>query len=283
MERTLVDVGGLSMCVMQCGQGRPVLMLHGNPTWGFLYRKVAAELRDEPLRLIMPDLIGLGFSDKPTDPTQHQLDRHATWLGRLIEELDLKDLVFVGQDWGGPIGLRALADQPDRVHGLVVLNTVIGPPKPNFKPTTFHRLSQTPVLSDLLFRGAQFPQTVLGLAQGRRKSISGAVARAYRYPLRKYKDRWAPLALARMVPDSLEHPTIEPLRRCQAFIDDFHGPAAIVWGDKDPILGRVRSHVERSLPDAEITRTNGGHFIQEEAAPEIAQAIVRVAGRSGRR
>jgi cis-3-alkyl-4-acyloxetan-2-one decarboxylase len=104
-ERSVVDLGEHRVHVMQAGSGRPVLMLHGNPTWGFLWRKVAAELRGEPLRLVMPDLVGLGFSDKPRDLAAHTLENHGRWMAALVERLDLRDLVFVGQDWGGPIGL----------------------------------------------------------------------------------------------------------------------------------------------------------------------------------
>src|SRR5678815_1418226 len=98
-ERYRVDVGGFAMHVMETGKGLPVLMLHGNPTWGYLYRKVAASLAGDAVRLVIPDLIGLGLSDKPRDPAMHTLENHAKWLGALIERLDLDRLVFVGQDW----------------------------------------------------------------------------------------------------------------------------------------------------------------------------------------
>lgn len=280
-ERYAVRVGPYRMHVMESGHGRPVLLLHGNPTWGFLYRKVAAQLEGEPLRLIMPDLIGLGLSDKPRRAREHVLERHAGWVGALIDALDLRELVFVGQDWGGPIGLRALADRRERLAGLVLLNTVIGPPRPGFRPTAFHRFARLPIVSDLAFRVAGFPQIALHLAQGDRHSIRGEVARAYRYPLRHVRDRVAPLALARMVPDSQHHPSIAGLRVCQELVERFDGPAAIVWGDRDPVLGRVRRHVERSLPNARVTVTAAGHFLQEEVPTAIAAAIRHVATRRG--
>ena len=183
VRRCLVEAGGYRMHVMEWGAGRPVLLLHGNPTWGFLYRKVVAALGGEPLRLVVPDLVGLGFSDKPTRASEHQLESHARWLGALIDDLGLQDLVFVGQDWGGPIGLRALADRPGLAKGLVVLNTGVGPPRPGFRPTLFHRLARVPLLSDVLFRALAFPQRILHRVQGDPASISGDVARAYRFPL----------------------------------------------------------------------------------------------------
>ena len=283
VERYRIDVGGVDMAVMEVGEGRPVLMVHGNPTWGFLYRKVIEHLAGEPLRLIAPDLIGLGLSDKPRDPEVHQLSQHGRWLGALIDALDLSDVMLVGQDWGGPIGLLPFAERKQRLGGLVILNTVAGPPRPNFKPTLFHRFAMAPVISDLAFKWAGLPQGALWLAQGDRRSLRGGdVARAYRWPLRNRADRVAPLALARMVPDSFEHPSIPALVECQTVIEQFDGPAAIVWGDRDPVLGRVKNHMARLLPQAEVTSTHAGHFLQEQVPAEIAEAIRSIAGLNSR-
>ena len=280
VRRRLVEVGGYRMHVMEWGAGRPVLMLHGNPTWGFLYRKVVAALRGEPLRLVVPDLVGLGFSDKPRQASEHRLESHARWLGALLDDLALEGLVFVGQDWGGPIGLRALAERPGLAKGLVVLNTGVGPPRPGFRPTLFHRLARVPLVSDVLFRALAFPQRILHRVQGDPASISGDVARAYRFPLAGLGNNLAPLALSRMAPNTLTHPSIEPLRRCQAFVEGFTGPSAIVWGDRDPILGRVRGRVQKLMPNARVTATAAGHFLQEEVPREIADAVRFVAGRA---
>ncbi|MEW5849944.1 MAG: alpha/beta fold hydrolase [Myxococcota bacterium] len=205
-ERYVVDVGEQRMHVMECGQGQPVLMLHGNPTWGFLWRKVATALMGAPVRCIMPDLVGLGLSSKPRSLTAHTLEAHAGWLGELVDALQLDDVVFVGQDWGGPIGLRALAERKERVHGLVLLNTVVSPPREGFRASFFHRFAQMPVVSDVVFRGLAFPQCVLASVQGERASIRGRVADAYRWPLRGWENNAAPLALARMVPDGPKPP-----------------------------------------------------------------------------
>ncbi len=279
-DRYSLEVNGCRIHVMETGRGRPVLMLHGNPTWGFLYRKVAAALTNEPLRLIMPDLVGLGFSDKPRDPAFHRLETHAGLIGGLADALELDRFIFVGQDWGGPIGCCALAERSRQVAGLVILNTVLGPPKPGFRQTTFHRFSRVPLVSEIVFRLLGFPQNSMAFAQGDRRSIRGEVARAYRYPLRRIRNNAAPLALARMVPNSLQHESVEPLKRCQAFVEQFTGPAAIVWGDRDPVLGRLRTRIEKLLPRAAVTRTSAGHFLQEEVPEEIAAAIRDVAKRA---
>ena len=278
------DLDGIGMHVMELGEGPPVLMLHGNPTWSFLYRRVAAVLADRGLRLVIPDMVGLGYSDRPRDPSMHTLENHGRWLGALLDRLALRELVFVGQDWGGPIGLHALAARPGLLQGLVLLNTVTGPPRPGFRPTVFHRFARLPLVSDAAFRLLGFPQRMLHLAQGDRASIRGDVRRAYLAPLRGLGRNAAPLHLARMVPDRPGHPSIAPLERCHAFVLDSARdglPVELVWGMRDPVLGRVVNHLERQLPDARVTRTEAGHFLQEEVPEVIAEAIGRVAGSVG--
>ena len=278
-DRYVVRIGQIDLHVVEAGdpRGKPVLLLHGNPTWSFLWRKVAASLHGAPLRLVMPDLPGLGLSTK-VPSRWHSLDAHIDTMRGLLDALGLDRVVFAGQDWGGPIGLGALARDPGRASGLVLANTVAGPPRPGFRPTAFHRFARLPVVSELVFRGLGFPQIGLGIVQGDRRSISGDVARAYRWPLRGLGRNGAPLALARLVPDSPAHPSIAALERCHAFVQAFSGPVALVWGTRDPILGSVVSPLERLLPKATVTRTQAGHFLQEEVPDELASAIRRVAG-----
>ena len=263
--------------------GRAVVLVHGNPTWSFLWRKVVAAIRARPggdrLRLIAPDLVGLGLSSKP-GPAVHSLANHGAWLGAVIDKLAPGPLVLVGQDWGGPIGLRAMAERRARLRGLVLGNTAVGPPAKTFKPTLFHRLAQTPIVSDLLFKQLGFPLGVLHMSQGDRSSIRGQVARAYRWPLRHRRDRDAPLALARMVPDSQHHRSVPELAICEDLYRTAQVPTALVWGTKDPILGRVINHAARLRPDASVTRTRAGHFLQEEVPDPLADAVLDVVGRA---
>ena len=143
-ERSMHVVGGHAMHVMQQVAGFPIVMLHGNPSWGFLWRKVAALLADAPLRLVMPDLPGLGLSEKPRDPRFHTLENHARIMGALLDALAPGRLVLAVHDWGGPIGLAALAERPGRLAGLVVTNTGVGPPREGARPTAFHRFANLP-------------------------------------------------------------------------------------------------------------------------------------------
>src|SRR3954470_1760980 len=143
----MISTAGERMHVLEWGpvDGPPILLVHGNPTWGFLWRKVVASVRakrgGDQLRLIVPDLIGLGLSSKPEIPA-HTLAHHADWLGHTIDQLIPGPLVLVAQDWGGPIGLLAMAARKARLRGIVLGNTAVSPPAPGFKRTMFHRLSQ---------------------------------------------------------------------------------------------------------------------------------------------
>lgn len=267
---------------MESGVGPAVVLLHGNPTWGFTWRKVAKGLAGARLRVVMPDLAGLGLSEKPRDPGFHTLANHARIVGALLDAIAPAPLVLVLHDWGGPIGLVALADRPGRLAGLVVTNTRVGPPRPGSKGSRFHRFANLPLVSDVAFRLLGFPQNVLHTTQGDPASIRGDVARAYRWPLRRISDRTAPLALARMVPyGGRDHPSLAGLRRSLEVAASFRGPSAIVWGERDPILARSLRSVEEALPGAAVTRVPAGHFLQEEAPVEIAAAIRDVAGRAG--
>ncbi|MCX5743134.1 MAG: alpha/beta fold hydrolase [Proteobacteria bacterium] len=262
---------------------RTIVLVHGNPTWGFLWRKVVGMLqtRDPSLRLVVPDLIGLGRSSKPTALPAHTIEHHAAWLGGLLDALVPGPFVVVAQDWGGPIGLCAASPRRARLRGIVLGNTAVSPPAATFKPTLFHRLAQLPIASDVLFRRLGFPLGLLHLSQGDRASIRGPIARAYRWPLRAYADRAAPLALARMVPNSQTHPSIPGLRASHDVFATPQVPIARVWGGmRDPILGRVINHLERVRPDATVTRTQAGHFLQEEVPDALADAIVDVVGRA---
>jgi haloalkane dehalogenase len=264
------------------GEGAPVLLLHGNPTWSFLWRKVIRILVPENVRIIAPDLVGLGLSSKPRDPRIHTLDFHANRISALVEALDLHDITIAGQDWGGPIIAVMAARNRQRIRGAVFSNTAIRVPNRPPRRTAFHRFSHTPLLSDLVFRVFNFPIPTLHLAQGDRKSIGRYERRAYRWPLRAFHDRTAPLALAKLVPQSLDSQTFKTLQEADDWARSFSGPVRLVWGMRDPILGRALKGTKELFSDANVVETEAGHFLQEEVPAELAAAIVDVASSESR-
>jgi len=275
-KRRMLSVNGQKMHFVDEGTGPVVLMMHGNPTWSFLWRKVIALLLPDGFRVVAPDMIGLGLSDKPRDLKYHSLDTHAENLLTLVETLDLKDITIVGQDWGGPIISCMAARTPERIRAAVWGNTSVLMPSKRITATAFHRFSNQPVLSDLAFRVLNFPIPIMHKVQGDPASIGKFEKRAYAYPLRRIQDRVAPLALARMVPTAWEHPTVKMLERSDTWAREFKGPVQMVWGLRDPILGRSLKRMQEAFPHAVVTETHAGHFLQEEVPEELAKAIREV-------
>jgi haloalkane dehalogenase len=274
--RRVVQLDEYKVHFVDEGAGIPVLMVHGNPTWSFLWRKVIARLVPG-FRCIAPDLVGLGLSDHPRSVKAHSFAMHAEVLRQFVDALQLEQFIIVGQDWGGPIAATAGVHFPERVVGAVFGNTTILPPHQRLRATWFHRFSHFPVVSTLAFRGFNFPVPILHKVQGDPRSIGKLEQRAYRYPLRHWRDRAAPLALARMVPNGFDHPTVALLKQCEAWAQDFEGPAALVWGLRDPILGRSLKRMKQAFPQARVTETQAGHFLQEEVPDEFAAAVRYVA------
>jgi len=278
----LGDEPNLGLHLHFIDHGKPdapaVVMLHGNPTWSFLWRKVIAAL--PRYRCVAPDLLGLGLSSILPQITDHSIERHADAIVELLDALKLPRYVLVGQDWGGGLLPSIGARRPEQVAGIVLANTsVLVSALP--RGTAFHRFANLPFVSDLVFRGLGMPQSMLFVAQGDRRSLlGGSAARAYRWPLRRYRDRIAPLALARMVPNGPDHPSVAPLRHGQAWIERFEGPMALVWGTRDPILGRALRRHERAFPQAPVTLTRAGHFLQEQVPGALAAAIEDVVQRA---
>ncbi|MDH3588090.1 MAG: alpha/beta fold hydrolase [Gammaproteobacteria bacterium] len=258
------------------GSGPVVLLQHGNPTWCYLWRRVIARLIPGGVRIIAPDLIGLGLSSKPRDPAVHTLEFHANQISALIGALQLESVTIVGQDWGGPIVGLAAARHPQWIHGAVFANTTLVQPTKQPRVTPFHRFANMPFFSDLAFKQFLYPMPVLHKVQGDPESIGRKEKRAYRFPLRNRADRVAPLALARMVPLNLEHPTVTSLGDADAWARQFRGPVRLVWGMKDPILGRSLKKMKELFPAAPVTETDAGHFLQEEVPMVLAEAILKV-------
>lgn len=266
---------GIKVHVLEVGSGVPVFLQHGNPTSGFLYRKVAAELPTDRLRLIMPTLVGLGFSSK-IPASRHTLENHMHWINSVLEQLKLKELVYVGQDWGGPIGMGALTLSPNLLKGAVLLNTGIKAPTEKINVSRAHAIVKTPIVGELMLEVFTSIFEQLHRIQGDSGSIPADVAELYGRPVLESGNAKAPLAMMRMVPDGPDHPSTAALRAIEQYVQGLDIPAEIVWGMNDPILGHLLPTMKLNFPKAPVTETKGGHFLQEEMPDEIAAAVLRV-------
>lgn len=266
---------GIKIHVLEVGTGFPVYMQHGNPTSGFLYRKVADALPTDRVRAIMPTMVGLGFSSK-VPASAHTLDNHIRWMHAALKQLQLDELVYVGQDWGGPVGMGALSRSPELLRGVVAMNTGFAAPTEARDLSSAHARVKTPVLGELILEVFVPIFDQLHAVQGDPDSIPSAVSNLYGQPIYDSGNAKAPLALMRMVPDSPEHPSATQMRAIEAYVQTLDVPAEIVWGMSDPILGEGLAVMQAQFPNAPALKTNAGHFLQEEVPEEIAAAVMRL-------
>lgn len=203
---------GIKVHVLEVGTGFPVFMQHGNPTSGFLYRKIAKELPKDRLRLIMPTMVGLGFSSK-VPASQHTVDNHMRWINGVLTQLKLTELVYSGQDWGGPVGMGALALSPDLIKGAVLLNTGFGAPTRDINLSIPHAVVKNPLLGELLLEGLFPIFDGMHRLQGDPDQFPADVADLYGRPVVESGNKKAPLAMMRMVPDGPNHPTTQALQQ----------------------------------------------------------------------
>lgn len=272
----LVDVApGTKIHVLEVGTGYPVYMQHGMPTSGFLYRKIAEELPRDQYRIIMPTLVGLGFSSK-VPASQHSIENHTTWMNTLLTKLDLTELIFVGHDWGGPLGAGALEKSPDMLRGMVVLNTVLDAPKEPRPVPAILKVVRTPVLGELALERFASVFDQLPDYQNDPASLPPEVLGLYGKPVFDSGNVKAPLAMARMAVFDPDQPGASQLQSIEDYLRSADIPVEIVWGMKDPRLGNRLKDMQKVFPKAAVVETSGGHFVQEENPKEIAEAVERI-------
>jgi haloalkane dehalogenase len=250
------------------GGGDPVLCLHGEPTWSFLYRKMIPGLA-AVARVVAPDYFGFGRSDKPTTSEWYTFERHSASIRRLVEELDLRRITLVVQDWGGPIGLRLAVEQPERVERLVILNTGVGGGRPPSDAWLRFR-------DVLRAAGGDFqPGRLIRTAAVR--GLADEVVAAYDAPFPTPESKAGVLAFPEQVPTEPEHPNTAPLLAIHEALRSWEQPALVLFGDSDPIFRpEVAEAISRLIPGAlpaELVE-NAGHFVQEDAGEEVARRIV---------
>ena len=266
---------GLKVHVLEIGEGFPFFLMHGNPTSGFLYRKVVENLPLDKVRVILPTSLGLGFSSK-IPASMHTAENHIRWINKVLSELELTELVYAGQDWGGPIGLGALALSPNLLKGAVLLNTGFNAPNEEMDLSPAHATVKTPIIGEIIIEVVFSIFERLKGVQGDPNSWTPEIAELYGKPVYDSGNYKAPLAMMRMVPDGPNHPSAPALRKIEEYVESLEIPAEIVWGMNDPILGKGLSAMKTNFPDAPVTKTNAGHFLQEEVPEVISEALMRV-------
>ena len=270
-EPRYADVDGLRVAYLDEGPpgGPAVLLLHGEPSWSFLYRKMIPVLAGAGLRAVAPDLVGFGRSDKPAEQSAYTYAAHVAWMRGLVEALDLREATLFGQDWGGLIGLRVLTEVPDRFARVVAANTGL--------PDGRHRLGEA------FQRWRDFSQRVPELPVGYivktgcLRPLADDVMAAYDAPFPTEAHKAGARAFPLLVPDSEDDPGAIANRRAWTLLAGWEKPFHCCFSDGDPITQGTDELFRRMVPGARdaahATIAGAGHFLQEDAGEEVAAAV----------
>jgi haloalkane dehalogenase len=266
------DGGTVRMAYVDAGPGDgPVaLLLHGEPTWSYLYRHVIEALTAAGIRSVAPDMVGFGRSDKPAEVSDHSYARHVGWLRALaFDVLDLHDVTLVGQDWGGLIGLRLAAEHPDRVARVVAANTGL--------PTGDHEM---PEIWWQFRRAVENAETVdVGrlVAAGCVRPMSPQTRAAYDAPFPSEDLKAGPRAMPLLVPTAPDDPATEANRAAWGALSRWDRPFLVAFSDSDPITGAMAPVLRRNIPGAvgleHPVIEHAGHFLQEDADEELGRVV----------
>lgn len=261
------DLAGIRMHYVDEGVGEPILLLHGEPTWAYLYRKMIPSLA-QGARAIAPDLVGFGRSDKPTDRDWYSYERHLDSIVQLIVHLGLESITLVVQDWGGPIGLRVATTHRDRFAHLVILNTGLFRPGPKWPSDAF--------LNWRNFAEAN-PDLPIGfILQGATTSSLGEdVVAAYEAPFPTVESKAGAAAFPLLVPLRAEDPGAAEIAQTRDILEAWHKPVLVAFSDEDPIFPqRSGERLAAAIPGAIFVPIEGAsHFLQEDKGEEIAGLI----------
>lgn len=270
------DSGDGRMHYVDEGDGTPVVLVHGTPTWSFLYRHLIAGL-SRTHRVIAPDHLGFGLSEKPEQAPYRPAD-HARRLAALLGHLDLGPVTLVVHDFGGPIGLSYAVEQPRKVSAIVLFNTWMWSLADDRTVQRASRLAGG-ALGSLLYRRLNFsPRVLIPMVFGDRSKLTREIHRHYVRAFPSSRERTAPWVLARELAGSAEW--YDSLWRRRAVLAA--KPALLLWGMRDPAFGaRALARWQEALPNAELeTFATAGHFVQEEAGASLVDRVASFVARA---
>ena len=269
-EAHYVNVGDLRVHYVDEGEGDTVLLMHGEPTWSYLYRHMIPVLVAGGCRAVAPDLVGFGKSDKPAERSDYTYANHVAWMSAWLEAVDLTDITLVCQDWGALVGLRLVAAYPDRFARFVVGNG--GLPTGDQKPTeaflNWQNFSQTTPV---------FPIGNI-INGGTATDLSPEVIAAYDAPFPEEEYKAGARQFPALVPTSPDDPEAQAQRDAWKVLEAFDKPVLTAFSDGDPITKGGHRVFQERVPGAtgqpHTTIEGGGHFLQEDKGPELARVVL---------
>ena len=267
-------IDGIRLHYVDEGSGPPILLVHGQPTWSYLYRKMIRPLVAAGYRCIAPDLMGFGLSDKTTDESAYTLGRHVELVTGLVEKLQLAGVTIVGQDWGGPVGLRYAIDHQDNVRSLVILNTLV---KITPVPLLFTFVFRNGGFSSFLVRRLDlFRKIIFRRGWPFRRPLEAGVMEQYKMPHPTAASRAGIAAFPKMIPGNDRHPNAAYISQIDSVLRNWDVPVLVMFSDGDIAFKPTEGQrIAEMVPDGrfQVVR-NAGHYLQEDAGEEIAQRMV---------
>ena len=267
-----VDVDGLRLHHLDEGEGPTVLCFHGEPDWSYLYRRMLDRLVTTGHRVVCPDLVGFGRSDKPTDQRWYTYERHVEHVTRHLDEVELEDVTVVVQDWGGPIGLRWAVEHADRVGRLVILNTGLFTGRVSKGFMAWREFAE------------RTPDLPIGMIMqsATTTDLPGDVIAAYEAPFPTPESKAGAQMFPLLVPLSADDPGASEMQEVQSELAHWPKPALVAFSDSDPVFpfpqaGEVFTNL---LPTAgeQVRIAGAAHFLQEDRGPEIVEAMLAAFG-----
>jgi len=270
-EPRYADVSGIRVHYVDEGPraAAPVLLMHGEPSWSFLYRKMIPVLTAAGHRVVAPDLVGFGRSDKPSRREDYTYQRHVDWMAGFLAAVDLREATLFCQDWGGLIGLRLVAEHPDRFARVVAANTGL--------PTGDEKVS------DAFFAWQAFSQSVPVLPVGKivqtgcARGLTDELVRAYDAPFPDESYKAGARQFPMLVPTRGDDPANGPNRAAWKVLEQLRKPFLTAFGDSDPVTQGADKAMQRRIPGAagqpHVTIARAGHFLQEDAGEEVARVV----------
>jgi haloalkane dehalogenase len=266
--------GSLRMAYVDAGpaDGPVALLLHGEPTWSYLYRRVIATLAEAGIRSVAVDLVGFGRSDKPLERSDHSYARHVEWVRCLVlDHLHLRDVTLVGQDWGGLIGLRLVAEHPDRFAAVVAANTGL--------PTGDHDMPPVWWAFREAVENAETLDVGRLVAAGCARGLDDATRAAYDAPFPDEAAKAGPRAMPMLVPTRPDDPATEANRAAWEVLARWDRPFLTAFSDGDPITAAMGPILRRLVPGAAGLEhpviADAGHFLQEDDGEALGRAVAR--------
>ena len=294
------SVDGVRIHYLDEGQGPVIWLMHGNTSWSYLYRKMIPLLIKAGYRCFVPDLMGFGLSDTPEDESAYILQKHVSLMSGLIQQLCLRDMIVVGQDWGGPISLRYAIEHKDNVRALVILNTFIERFPVNDKERTELGIITGPLPPgfSFLFKGGAFSSFLIKyldffrkfvwmkwrtgnssrlLGSGFRRPVDPSAMENYLIIHDKPAKRAGLVTFPKMIPNRKDHPNAAYVDEIRRELEHWDIPVQVIWSDGDMAWKADEgARIAQTVPDGQFHLVHhAGHFLQEDAGKEVAEQMIR--------